>query len=91
MSYSHWPKYLTDVVLNITVHLHGHNPQINPQSGLYTIRYNDEMFAESMLINMIGAALVGLAIVMPIILGSNFHFTPYMKITHIIFLKADVS
>ena len=59
IAYSKWVPYMTDPMFNRTRAFAGVS-SMGPE-------YTHEMFAESMVINTLAAALVGLAIVMPIL------------------------
>lgn len=77
VAYSKWVPYLT---------LES-NPNYNRDlqgQGLNSlgVEYTDEMFAESLTINVLGAALVGLVIVMPIlVLHPKFRYRSQRVIT----------
>jgi len=74
IAYTKWVPYLLDPRFNISAAFAG----INTLGPTYT----RDMFAESLVINVLGACLVGLALVMPVILiNPVFRFRPQRVIT----------
>jgi len=74
VGYSKWVPYLSDPSFNAST-IYGGVPGVNPE---YTIKD----FEESLLINVMAAALVGLAIVFPLLLmQAKFRSKPSTTIT----------
>ncbi len=74
VAYSKWVPYLTDPKFNSTRAFSGVS-NLGPQ-------YTPEMFAESMVINVLAAALIGLVVVMPIlVLHPKFRNRPQRIVT----------
>jgi len=75
--YSKWVPYLTDPQFNISTTTNG-IIQPNPNNQEYKAKY----FEESLTVNALGASLIALAIVMPIlVLHPKFRFRPQRIIT----------
>ena len=76
MFYSKWVPYLTDPQFNSTNGIQP-NQVSNPNQD-----YKSEYFGESLTVNALGAGLIALAIVMPIlVLHPKFRFRPQRIIT----------
>ena len=77
ISYSQWPIYLKYRLINNYTSIYqllndGIQPQVYLNHHYLKYHYTEDLFAESMIINFMGAALIGLTLVMPILLYSKF-------------------